>query len=219
MTRSLTLATLALMAPLALSAQAAGTPAPAPAATQATAVFAGGCFWGIEGLFEHVKGVISATAGYAGGTRTQPSYEDVGSGETGHAESVRVVYDPAQVTYRQLLEVFFLVGHDPTEFNRQGPDVGTQYRSIAFYADPAQHQAISAYIAELSRAKQFHGPIVTQVTALKAFYDAEGYHQHYMALHPDSPYIEYNDAPKLVALKRQFPALYREPGGVWAAAR
>lgn len=215
MSRSFVFAALAVVAAASpVASQARNTKAPAVAKVD-TAVFAGGCFWGIEGVYEHIKGVVSATAGYAGGNKNAPSYEEVGSGETGHAESVRVVYDPTQVTFRQLLEVFFLVAHDPTELNRQGPDVGTQYRSIAFYADPAQHQAISAYVGELTRNKQYAKPIVTQVTALKTFYAAEGYHQHYMALHPDSPYIEYNDAPKLVALKRQFPNLYYEPGGVW----
>jgi peptide-methionine (S)-S-oxide reductase len=188
----------------------------ARAPLHATAVFAGGCFWGIEGVFEHVKGVISATSGFAGGSTAAPSYEDVSGGATGHAESVQVVYDPSQVTYRQLLEVFFAV-HDPTELNRQGPDEGTQYRSAVFYADQAQHQAASAYVAELTRAKQFRRPIVTEIVALKTFYPAEAYHQHYMALHPDSPYIAYNDAPKLVTLRRQFPALWREPGGVWGS--
>lgn len=179
-----------------------------------TAVFAGGCFWGIEGVFEHVKGVVSATSGFSGGNTAGPSYEEVSSSTTGHAESVLVIFDPAQVTYRQLLEVFFAV-HDPTELNRQGPDEGTQYRSAVFYRNAAQHQAASAYVGELTRAKQFAKPIVTEIVAFKAFYAAEAYHQHYMALNPDSPYIMYNDAPKLVTLKQRFASLYREPGGVW----
>jgi len=194
---------LALAATLGLANQA-------PAQT-ATAVFSGGCFWGIEGVFEHVKGVVSATAGYAGGTAESPSYEEVSSGTTGHAESVRVVYDPSQVTYQQLLAVFFTVAHDPTQLNRQGPDVGTQYRSIVFYGDSAQKQTIDAYIAKLTAAKTFKAPIVTQVAPLGTFYPAEAYHQHYMEQHPYSPYIVYNDAPKVRNLKRVFPTLYREP--------
>jgi peptide-methionine (S)-S-oxide reductase len=176
-----------------------------------TAVFAGGCFWGIEGVFEHVKGVTSATAGYAGGSVSSPSYEQVSSGGTGHAESVRVIYDPSQVTYEQLLEVFFTVAHDPTQLNRQGPDHGTQYRSIVFYGDSLQRRAVEAYIAELTRKRVFARPVVTEVVPVAAFYDAEAYHQHYMARHPRALYIVYNDAPKVANLQRQFPGLYREP--------
>ena len=183
----------------------------AVAQPQATAVFAGGCFWGIEGVFEHVKGVTSATAGYAGGSAVSPSYEQVSSGATGHAESVRVTYDPSQVTYEQLLEVFFSVAHDPTQLNRQGPDAGTQYRSIVFYGDTAQRRAAEAYVTELTRKRVFAKPIVTQIVPLPAFYEAEGYHQHYMTRHPNARYIVYNDAPKVANLRRQFPALYREP--------
>lgn len=195
-------------------------PAPAlalPASTAAldTAVFAGGCFWGVEGVFEHVKGVVSATAGYSGGTATAPSYEEVSSGETGHAESVEVIYDPSKVSYGQLLQVFFSVAHDPTELNRQGPDVGTQYRSAIFYRNDAQKTAATAYVAQLQRAKVFNQPIVTQIAPLGTFNRAEDYHQHYMQLHPDAPYIAYNDAPKLVALKAQFAALWRDD---WAGA-
>jgi peptide-methionine (S)-S-oxide reductase len=177
----------------------------------ATAVFAGGCFWGIEGVFEHVKGVTSATAGYAGGSVASPTYEQVSSGGTGHAESVRVTYDPSQVTYEQLLEVFFTVAHDPTQLNRQGPDFGTQYRSIVFYADSAQRRAAEAYVAELRSKKVWSKPVVTEIEPLTAFYEAEAYHQHYMARHPRAPYIMYNDAPKVVNLQRRLPALYREP--------
>jgi peptide-methionine (S)-S-oxide reductase len=180
-------------------------------ATERVAVFAGGCFWGIEAVFEHVKGVISATSGYAGGSVPSPSYEQVSSGETGHAESVRVVYDPAQVSYDQLLAVFFTVAHDPTELNRQGPDQGTQYRSVVFYTAEDQRQAAEAYIARLHQANASGRPIVTQVAPLKAFYRAEDYHQHYMAHHPYSPYIVVNDAPKVARLHSEFPALYREP--------
>ncbi len=175
------------------------------------AVFAGGCFWGVEAVFEHLKGVKSATSGYAGGSVTSPSYEQVSSGETGHAESVRVVYDPAVISYEQLLEVFFTVAHDPTQLNRQGPDEGTQYRSVLFYADDAQRHSAEAYVAKLRAAKTFPAPIVTQITPLRAFYEAEGYHQHYMARHPYQPYIVFNDAPKVAHLRKAFPALYREP--------
>lgn len=177
----------------------------------ATAVFAGGCFWGVEGVFEHVKGVVSATAGYAGGTVRNPSYEQVSTGATGHAESVRVVYDPSQITYPQLLQVFFTVAHDPTELNRQGPDVGTQYRSIVFYGDSTQQRAAEASIADLASRKVYAAPVVTQILPLEAFYPAEAYHQHYMAHHPTSSYIVYNDAPKIRTLARLLPDLYREP--------
>jgi peptide-methionine (S)-S-oxide reductase len=176
-----------------------------------TAVFAGGCFWGVEAVFEHLKGVKSATSGYAGGTVASPSYEQVSSGETGHAESVRVVYDPAEISYEQLLEVFFTVAHDPTQLNRQGPDVGTQYRSIVFYGDESQKKSAEAYVAKLTAAKTFPAPIVTQIIPLKAFYRAEDYHQHYMQLHPYQPYIVFNDAPKVSHLRKAFPVLYREP--------
>ena len=177
----------------------------------ATAVFAGGCFWGVEGVFEHVKGVVSATAGYAGGSVRNPSYEQVSTGATGHAESVRVVYDPSQITYQQLLQVFFTVAHDPTELNRQGPDVGTQYRSIVFYGDSTQQRAAEASIADLASRKVYAAPVVTQILPLETFYPAEAYHQHYMAHHPTAPYIVYNDAPKIRNLARLLPDLYREP--------
>jgi peptide-methionine (S)-S-oxide reductase len=201
------------LAPLALllAAGAAGLGAtPAPRAARAdTAVFAGGCFWGIEGVFEHVRGVISAVAGFSGGTVASPSYEEVSTGTTGHAESVEVIFDPSQVSYEELLRVFFAV-HDPTELDRQGPDEGTQYRSAIFYRDPAQKAAAEAYVAELTRTKAFSAPIVTQITRFGAFYRAEAYHQHYMALHPYQPYIVINDAPKLALLKRRFAPLYRD---------
>jgi peptide-methionine (S)-S-oxide reductase len=209
------LAGLVVMA-AALTLAATARPEPvfgrsAPGPSPATAVFAGGCFWGIEGVFEHVKGVTSATAGYAGGSPVSPSYELVSSGATGHAESVRVTYDPAQVTYEQLLEVFFTVAHDPTQRNRQGPDAGTQYRSIVFYGDTTQRRLAEAYVAELTRKNVFGKPVVTEIVPLTAFYEAEAYHQHYMARHPRAPYIMFNDAPKVANLRRQFPALYREP--------
>lgn len=174
-----------------------------------TAVFSGGCFWGVEGVFEHVNGVISATAGYAGGSVPSPSYEEVSSGNTGHAESVRVVFDPSRVSYADLLQVFFLVAHDPTELDRQGPDVGTQYRSLVLYRNESQRKAAEAYVGELTRRKVFDHPIVTRIEPLRTFYVAESYHQHYMALHPDQPYIYYNDLPKLVQLRQRFPAWYR----------
>jgi peptide-methionine (S)-S-oxide reductase len=181
-----------------------------PVAALDTAVFAGGCFWGIEGVFEHLKGVSTAVAGYAGGSTVSPTYEQVSSGATGHAESVRVIYDPAKITYQQLLQVFFTVAHDPTELNRQGPDVGTQYRSAIFYRSPAQERAAKAAVAELARARTYPRPIVTEIVPLKAFYVAEEYHQHYMARHPTSGYIVYNDAPKVERLRREFAAWYQE---------
>ena len=175
----------------------------------ATAVFAGGCFWGVEAVFENVKGVSNAVSGYAGGTAASPSYEQVSSGRTGHAESVSVTYDPSQVTYGQLLKVFFSVAHDPTQLNRQGPDSGTQYRSAIFYASAEQQRVAQAYIAQLQSAKAFSRPIVTQLAPLKAFYPAEEYHQNYLVQHMDQPYIVFNDLPKLAALKEQLPALYK----------
>ena len=173
-----------------------------------TAVFAGGCFWGVEAVFRHVKGVTRAVSGYAGGTVKDPSYEQVSSGRTGHAESVEVTYDPAQISYGQLLVVFFSVAHDPTELNRQGPDVGTQYRSAIFYLNDEQKRVAQAYIDQLARTKAFGRPIVTQVAPLPAFFPAEDYHQNYLALHPMQPYIVYNDLPKLEALRKEFPTLY-----------
>ena len=204
---------LALALPLAaasarpLAASAAHAPPRAPALD--TAVFAGGCFWGVEGVFEHVRGVRSATAGYAGGTVAAPSYEQVSTGTTGHAESVRVVYDPQRVSYEQLLQVFFTVAHDPTELNRQGPDEGTQYRSAVFYRTPTQKAAAEAYVARLRASGAYARPIVTQLAPLSRFNEAEGYHQGYMARHPDAPYIVYNDAPKVAELKKRFAGLYQ----------
>lgn len=173
------------------------------------AVFAGGCFWGVEAVFEHVKGVKDVVSGYAGGSALTARYPIVGSGRTGHAESVRVVYDPAQVSYGQLLKVYFSVAHDPTQLNRQSPDVGPQYRSEIFTTSAGQQKIANAYIAQLTAAKAFAKPIVTRVEPLVKFYPAEAYHQDYLRLHPDEPYIVYNDAPKLVHLKRLFPTLYR----------
>ena len=180
----------------------------AQAKGQQTAVLAGGCFWGVQAVFQHVRGVVSATSGYSGGPAAAAEYEVVSSGTTGHAESVKIVYDPSQITYGQLLKVFFSVAHDPTELNRQGPDMGTQYRSAIFYANDEQKRVAQAYIAQLDSAKLFAQPIVTQVVPLKAFYPAEDYHQNYLARHPDSPYIVINDLPKLAHLREQFPKLY-----------
>ena len=180
----------------------------AATSSQATAVFAGGCFWGVEAVFKHVKGVAGATSGYSGGAAATAKYPLVGSGMTGHAESVEVKYDPSKVTYGQLLLVFFSVAHDPTQLNRQGPDWGSQYRSAIFFTSPEQERVAKAYIAQLDAAKTFPKPIVTEVTPLKAFYAAEDYHQNYLALHPNEPYIVYNDLPKLAALKTDLPALY-----------
>ena len=176
---------------------------------QETLVLAGGCFWGIQAVFQHVKGVISATSGYSGGAANTAEYEVVSTGRTGHAESVKILYDPSKITYGQLLKVFFSVAHDPTQLNRQGPDEGTQYRSVIFYGNEEQQRIAGAYIAQLDQAKAFPRPIVTQVVALKAFYPAEGYHQNYATLHPDNPYIRYNDLPKVANLQGQFPSLYQ----------
>ena len=191
-------------------------PAPAADATLAathgeeSVVIAGGCFWGIQAVFQHVKGVVSATSGYSGGDAKTAEYETVSTGRTGHAESVKVVYDPSQVTYGQLLHVFFSVAHDPTELNRQGPDEGSQYRSVVFYTTPDQLRVTRAYIEQLDKARVFKHAIVTQVVPLKAFYPAEAYHQNYATLHPDSMYIRSNDAPKVENLKQAFPQVYRE---------
>lgn len=174
----------------------------------ATAVFAGGCFWGVEAVFKHVKGVSSAVSGYAGGDAKTAHYEIVGSGLTGHAESVQVTYDPSQISYGQLLRVFFSVAHDPTQLNRQGPDVGSQYRSAIFYSDPEQQRIARAYIEQLQSAKVYDRPIVTQLTPLNAFYPAEGYHQDYLAKHPENMYIVINDLPKLNHLRQEFPQIY-----------
>jgi len=185
----------------------------APLATtkgEQTAVIAGGCFWGIQAVFEHVKGVISVSAGYSGGSADTAHYEMVSEGNTGHAESVRIKYDPSQVSYGQLLKVYFAVAHDPTELNRQGPDTGTQYRSAIFYGNEEQKKIAQAYIAQLSKARVFQRPIVTQVVALKAFYEAEAYHQDYAQNHPDEPYIAINDLPKVAELRKQLPELYIE---------
>jgi peptide-methionine (S)-S-oxide reductase len=196
---------------------ASPVPLPGPAVDAAktaapgkqTAVVAGGCFWGIQAVFQHVKGVKSATSGYSGGDAKTAEYEVVSTGETGHAESVKIVYDPSQITYGELLRVFFSVAHDPTQLNRQGPDEGSQYRSVIFYGNEEQKKIAQAYIAQLDKTKMFPSAIVTQVVPLKAFYPAEAYHQNYATLHPDQPYIVYNDAPKVAHLRQEFPELYQ----------
>lgn len=200
------------------TAGASPTPIPDPeldaplakAKGEQKAVLAGGCFWGIEAVFEHVKGVKDAKSGYSGGAADAADYGQVSSGRTGHAESVLVTYDPSQVTYGQLLKVFFSVAHDPTELNRQGPDRGTQYRSAIFYANEEQKRIAEAYIKQLDRVKVFNQPIVTQVSLLEKFYDAESYHQNYLAQHPNEPYIVINDIPKVENLRKQLPELYKE---------
>jgi len=210
------LAIVCVIATLACNAATAGVAIPDPlvdaplasAKGKQTAVFAGGCFWGIQAVFEHVKGVIRATSGYAGGEANTAHYEMVSTGETGHAESVRITYDPSQISYGQLLKVFFSVAHDPTQLNRQGPDTGTQYRSAIFFSDENQERIARAYIAQLDQAKIFERPIVTQVVALKAFHEAEAYHQDYAVHHPNDPYIVINDLPKVANLRKQLPGLY-----------
>lgn len=202
---------------IACTARAATTaPIPAPAvdapkattSTPQTMVVAGGCFWGIQAVFQHVRGVLSATSGYSGGDAKTAEYETVSTGQTGHAESVQIVYDPSKITYGELLRVFFSVAHDPTQLNRQGPDDGTQYRSVIFYNTDEQKRIAESYIAQLDNAKVFPHRIVTEVVALKAFYPAEAYHQNYAANHPYQPYIVFNDAPKVEHLRKEFPDLY-----------
>ncbi len=200
---------------LAYGASHAVLPAPATDISTSTttgkqtAVFSGGCFWGMEAVFEHLKGVSSVVSGYSGGSAVTASYEVVSSGTTGHAESIKVTYDPSQISYEQLLKVYFLVAHDPTELNRQGPDAGTQYRSAIFFANDAQKSIAQAYIDQLNKAHTFPKPIVTQLVPLKSFYAAEGYHQHFIDLHPDNPYVVVNDLPKLRSLRQQFPNIYK----------
>ena len=196
------------------TASAVTVPAPAsdvaaaPAAATESLVLAGGCFWGVQGVFQHVQGVVSAVSGYAGGNADTAKYEVVSSGSTGHAEAVKVVYDPKKISYGKLLQIYFSVAHNPTELNRQGPDTGTQYRSTIFPANAEQARVAQAYIAQLNAANTFGRKLATTVELLKAFYPAEAYHQDYLTLHPDQPYIAYNDLPKVEDLKRSFPSLY-----------
>ncbi|HWB87439.1 MAG TPA: peptide-methionine (S)-S-oxide reductase MsrA [Bryobacteraceae bacterium] len=205
---------LLIAATAAFAAHKAPIPPPtvdAPLASQPgrdTAVFAGGCFWGVQAVFQRVKGVIATTTGYSGGSAKTATYDQVVTETTGHAESVQVVYDPSRITYGQLLRIFFSVAHDPTELNRQGPDVGTSYRSVIFYANAEQERLAKAYIAQLDEEKVFPRKIVTQVVPLQAFYKAENYHQDYAYYHPDNPYIQVCDLPKISELKKQFPELF-----------
>jgi peptide-methionine (S)-S-oxide reductase len=211
-------AMLLLVARRAPTVKGNGAPLPNPqvnvplakAKGRETAVVAGGCFWGVQAVFQHVRGVLSATSGYSGGPASSAQYEVVSTGSTGHAESVEITYDPSQITYGQLLQVFFSVAHDPTELNRQGPDFGTQYRSVIFYANQEQKRIAQAYIQQLDSAKIFSRPIVTQVVPLQGFYAAEAYHQNYLERHPDNPYIVINDMPKLAHLREQFPNIYNQ---------
>jgi peptide-methionine (S)-S-oxide reductase len=208
--RFLGLALLAVVAGAQAQFPDAAVDMPAPAAAKPakqSIVLAGGCFWGIEGLFEHVKGVTGAVSGFAGGEKSTAHYERVSEGNTGHAESVKIEFDPSKITLGQLLKVYFSVGHDPTELNRQGPDTGTQYRSAIFYANDEQKNVAEAYIKQLTDAHVFSKPIVTQVVPLKGFYAAEAYHQHFLENNMTYPYIVYNDLPKLAALKKQYPQL------------
>jgi peptide-methionine (S)-S-oxide reductase len=191
----------------------------APAAGEEVAIFSGGCFWGVQAVFQHMKGVKSAVSGYTGGSLRNPSYEQVSTGTTGHAESVRITFDPAQVSYADLLRVFFSVATDPTELNYQGPDHGTQYRSAIWYTTPEQERTAKAYIEQLTKAKVYQNRIVTEVKPAQAFYDAEGYHQDYATLHPDDRYIAYNDTPKVENFKKLFPALYRDQPVLVASAK
>jgi len=193
--------------------------APDPTATTATAVLAGGCFWGVQGVFQHVKGVANAVSGYAGGERNAAHYGAVGSGATGHAESVRITYDPRVVSYGQILQIFFSVAHDPTQLNRQGPDYGTQYRSAIFPQTPEQETTAKAYIDQLDQARVFKSAIVTKIERDRPFFPAEAYHQDFMTQNPAHPYIVINDLPKVANLKRFFPESYREEPVLVAAAK
>ena len=205
----------------AMTVAASTVPAPAydnPLAAkpgEEVAVFAGGCFWGIQAVYQHVKGVKSAVSGYTGGGVPSPSYQQVTTGRTGHAEAVRVVFDPSKVSYGKLLQVLFSVAHDPTQLNRQGPDVGTQYRSEIFVTNDAQRKIASAYIDQLGKAKVFSRPIVTKLSKLGAFTVAEDYHQNYANEHPNEPYIRFHDAPKVEALKKDFASIYKEELSAW----
>jgi len=202
---------LAIGAALASEFPAPSVDLPAASGKQkATAVFAGGCFWGVEAVFERLKGVSDAVSGYAGGSKITAHYEIVSTGMTSHAESVKVTYDPSQISYGKLLEVYFSVAHDPTQLNRQGPDSGTQYRSSIFYSTEEEKRVAEAYVQQLNQAHVFSRPIVTQIVPLNGFYAAENYHQHYLDQHPDEPYIVYNDMPKVKRLQKVFPELVKK---------
>lgn len=196
---------------LQLFLASAAIAAPVKLADTQTAVLAGGCFWGVEGVFEHMRGVQSVVSGYAGGNSSTASYEEVGTGRTGHAESVQITFDPKDVSYGDILRVFFSVAHDPTQLNRQGPDTGPQYRSAIFYASDAQRDLARSYVAELDKSGKFPRAIVTRVDALTKFYPAEKYHQDFIAHNPRHPYVVFNDLPKIRELKRLYPEYYREP--------
>ncbi|HXC29326.1 MAG TPA: peptide-methionine (S)-S-oxide reductase MsrA [Stellaceae bacterium] len=202
--------------PHAVPAPAADEPA---SATSETVVLAGGCFWGVQGVFQHVDGVTSAVSGYAGGNKNTAEYETVSTGSTGHAESVQITFDPHRISYGRILQIYFSVAHDPTELNYQGPDHGTQYRSAIFPQSAEQARVAAAYIAQLGSARVFSAPIVTKIEPDKTFYPAEAYHQNYLTLHPDQPYIAFNDLPKVAALKQLFPALYRDTPVLVATAK
>jgi len=202
----------------AIPAPAVDMPA-AEASGLQTAVLAGGCFWGLQGMFEHVQGVTKVVAGYSGGSRETAHYEMVGTERTGHAESVEITFDPKRITYGQLLRLYFSVAHDPTELNRQGPDSGPSYRSEIFFTSPAQERVARAYVAQLDKAKIFSRPIVTKIEPVKGFYPAEDYHQDFLIHNPTYPYIVLNDLPKIAALKRVYPDLYREAPVMLSAAR
>jgi peptide-methionine (S)-S-oxide reductase len=193
--------------------------ASAGAAGTETAVLAGGCFWGVQGVFQHVEGVTSAVSGYAGGAADAATYQRVSSSATGHAESVQVTFDPKKISYGKILQIYFSVAHDPTELNRQGPDVGSQYRSTIFPADAEQARVAQAYVAQLNQSRTFSAPVVTTIEPGKQFYPAEAYHQDYLTLHPNQPYIAINDLPKIGELKRLFPNLYRAAPVLVAAAQ
>jgi peptide-methionine (S)-S-oxide reductase len=205
---------LAVCAPVSAAEPAVAIPAPAYDVPKAagpvqTAVLSGGCFWGVQGVFEHLIGVRQVLSGYAGGAKSNASYEVVSGGNTGHAESVQINYDPSKVSYGQILQVYFSVAHNPTELNRQGPDVGTQYRSVIFYTNDAQKKVAETYIAQLSKSAAFGAPIVTQLSPLQGFYPAEGYHQDYLLMNPTNPYIVYNDLPKIRNFQKLLPVLYQ----------
>lgn len=215
--------TLAFAAPTRAAEDAVVLPAPAmdaaPASGIQTAVVAGGCFWGVQGVFQHTAGVVNAVSGYAGGTKATADYQTVSSGRTGHAESVEIKFDPKKISYGKILQIYFSVAHDPTQLNRQGPDTGTQYRSAIFTTSDEQKKVAEAYIAQLEGAKVFSRPIVTKVSALEGFYPAEAYHQDYLTLHPTQPYIAYNDIPKVENLKKLFADNYIEKPTLVSASK
>jgi peptide-methionine (S)-S-oxide reductase len=214
---------LGFAAPTRAAEDAVVIPAPAmdaaPASGLQTAVVAGGCFWGVQGVFQHTAGVVNAVSGYAGGTKATADYQTVSTGRTGHAESVEIKYDPKKISYGKILQIYFSVAHDPTQLNRQGPDTGTQYRSAIFTTSDEQKKVAEAYIAQLNGAKVFSKPIVTKISALEAFYPAEAYHQDYLTLHPSQPYIAYNDIPKVENLKKLFADNYIEKPTLVSASK